>query len=72
LRACGSGRAKQSKGSLGDPAFGQDDKSLARSGAVDDFDPHAGQSFLRPAPKLGTLVAAVDIEFQKERIKKVY
>jgi len=60
--------AKPSESSFNDSAFEQDNKSLGLIAALDDFDPHAGKSFLRRPPKLRALVASICVRFSQNAI----
>ena len=57
------------EGSFHDPALWQDDKAFSVIRAFDDFDIHLRQYFRDGAAKHRTLITAIGVEFQQERIQ---
>ena len=61
--------SKPCEGAFDHPAPGQDDKTFGSIRALDDLHIHLRHDFLDGAAKLRPLIAAIGVEFQKERIE---
>lgn len=57
------------KGALDDPSFGEDDEARGLIRSLDDFNVDVLENARDGAAELWTLITAVSVEFQKERIK---